>query len=181
MPYFSSGSLKNLAALDYRGVFARTEAGNAEAFESVDTAEHERIVRRDNGVVYLIVLCEFRDAVNICSAYVDTFGVCGDAAVSGQGVYFLTSLFSLSFFITACSLPPEPTTRMFIFSPPSMVEQAHAGECHDHAVFVAALYHKVVADGAAGLCDIFYSAALCSFDIVAEREERVRAERYAVN
>ena len=61
-----------------------------------------------------------------------------------------------------------------------MVEQAHAGECHDHVVFVAALYHKVVADGAAGLCDIFYSAALCSFDIVAEREERVRAERYAV-
>ena len=61
-----------------------------------------------------------------------------------------------------------------------MVEQAHAGECHDHAVFVAALYHKVVADGAAGLCDIFYSAALCSFDVVAEREERVRAERYAV-
>ena len=61
-----------------------------------------------------------------------------------------------------------------------MVEQAHAGECHDHAVFVAALYHKVVADGAAGLCDIFYSAALCSFDVVAEREECVRAERYAV-
>lgn len=69
---------------------------------------------------------------------------------------------------------------MFILFPPSMVEQAHTGERHDHAVFVAALYNKVVADGAAGLCDIFYSAALCSFDIVAEREERVRAERYAV-
>lgn len=61
-----------------------------------------------------------------------------------------------------------------------MVEQAHTGERHDHAVFVAALYNKVVADGTAGLCDIFNSAALCSLDVVAEREECVRAERYAV-
>lgn len=89
--------MKNLAALDYRGVFARTEAGNAEALEPVNAAEHERIVRRDNRVVYLIVLCKFRNAVKVGGAYVDAFGVCGDAAVSGQGVYFLTSLFSRSF------------------------------------------------------------------------------------
>lgn len=77
--------------------FARAEAGYAEALEPVHAAEHERVVRRDNRVIYLIVLRKFRNAVNIRSAYVDTFGVRGDAAVSGQGVYFLTSLFSLSF------------------------------------------------------------------------------------
>ena len=54
-----------------------------------------------------------------------------------------------------------------------MVEQAHAGECHDHAVFVAALYHKVVADGAAGLGDVLDAGGFGALDVVGEGEESI--------
>ena len=52
-----------------------------------------------------------------------------------------------------------------------MVEKTHSGECHYHVIFVAAIDNCIVTDGAAGFCDIFYTAAFCSFNVVAEGEE----------
>ena len=57
-----------------------------------------------------------------------------------------------------------------------MVEKADAGEAHDHVVGVAGCDDVVVADGAAGLCDVFDAAAVCALDIVAEGEEGVGAQ-----
>ena len=61
------------------------------------------------------------------------------------------------------------------------MEQSHAGERHRHAVLVTAVDDRVITDGAAGLRDIFHAALVRSFDIVGEREERVRAERDVVD
>ena len=60
-----------------------------------------------------------------------------------------------------------------------MVEERHSGECHYHVIFVAAIDNCVVTDGAAGFCDIFYTAAFCSFNVVAEGEECVGTESNA--
>ena len=60
-----------------------------------------------------------------------------------------------------------------------MMEQPETGKRHGNAVFIAGFNNIVVTDAAACLSDIFNAAALCAFDIVAEREECVAAERYA--
>ena len=57
-----------------------------------------------------------------------------------------------------------------------MMEQAHAGERHRHVVPVARFDHIVVAHGAARLSHIRHTRRRGALDIVAEREERVRAE-----
>ena len=62
-----------------------------------------------------------------------------------------------------------------------MMEQPHTGECHYHAVFISTFNYDIVAYGAARLSHIADTAASGSFDVVAEREEGVGAERYAVN
>ena len=59
-----------------------------------------------------------------------------------------------------------------------MMEQPETGKRHGNAVFIAGFNNIVVTDAAACLCDIFNAAALRAFDIVAEREECVAAERY---
>ena len=60
-----------------------------------------------------------------------------------------------------------------------MMEQPESCEAHGYAVLVAALDHIVITDGAAGLGDVMYAAAVSSLDIVAEGEERVRTETHA--
>ena len=60
-----------------------------------------------------------------------------------------------------------------------MMEQPETGKRHGNAVFIAGFNNIVVTDTAACLSDIFNAAALCTFDIIAEREECVAAERYA--
>jgi len=62
-----------------------------------------------------------------------------------------------------------------------MMEQTHSGECHSHAVLIAAFDNDIVADRAAGLCDILNAGLLRSLDVVAEGEERITSEGYAVN
>ena len=57
-----------------------------------------------------------------------------------------------------------------------MVEQTNTGECHRHSVFVAHIDHVVVTDRSTRLRDILYAALVGTFDIVAEREEGVRAD-----
>ena len=54
-----------------------------------------------------------------------------------------------------------------------MVEQAHAGERHGDAVFVAAIDYNIIANRAAGLCNVLNTASLGSLDVVIKREERI--------
>ena len=50
------------------------------------------------------------------------------------------------------------------------MEQAHAGEAQHHVVLVGGLDDIVVADGAAGLCDIADAGLAGALDVVAEGE-----------
>ena len=59
-----------------------------------------------------------------------------------------------------------------------MVEEAHAGKCHYHAVLISCLDNQIVADRSAGLCDIAYAALCRAVDIIREGEECIRAYRY---
>ena len=55
----------------------------------------------------------------------------------------------------------------------SVMEQADAGKCHSNPIFVAGFDHIVVADGAAGLRDVFHAAFMRAFNVVSEGEESV--------
>ena len=61
------------------------------------------------------------------------------------------------------------------------MEQTNACECHCNAVLVADFDNVIVADRAAGLRDVLHAALVRSFDVVAEREERVRAKGNALH
>ena len=61
------------------------------------------------------------------------------------------------------------------------MEKTHSRECHGNTVLIAALDYDIVADRAAGLCNILNAGLLRSLDIIAEGEEGVGAEGYAVN
>ena len=62
-----------------------------------------------------------------------------------------------------------------------MVEQSHSRKRNRHVIFIGTFDYQVVANRAAGFGNIFYAAELCSLDIVAEREECIRAERNSVD
>ena len=59
-----------------------------------------------------------------------------------------------------------------------MVEEAHAGEGHRHAVAVAGLDDEVITDRAAGLCDVGNAALVCALDVVAEGKVVLFKETY---
>lgn len=61
------------------------------------------------------------------------------------------------------------------------MEQTNACECHCNAVLVADFDNVIVADRAAGLRDVLHAALVRSLDVVAEREERVRAKGNALH
>ena len=52
-----------------------------------------------------------------------------------------------------------------------MVEQADAGKCHGNTVFIAGFDNMVIAYGTSGLCNVFNTAFVSTFNIVAEGEE----------
>ena len=60
-------------------------------------------------------------------------------------------------------------------TPCLMMEQPHAGNGHNHIVFVAGLNDGVVPDGAPRLCHIGNPGKPAPFDGVAEGEEGVGA------
>ena len=62
-----------------------------------------------------------------------------------------------------------------------VVEQTHTRKGHGHAVFVAAIDNNVIANRAAGLCNILDAATLCSLDVVVKREEGVRTQSNTVD
>ena len=61
----------------------------------------------------------------------------------------------------------------FVRAVKSVVEQSYTGERHCYTVLVAGVDNIVVTDRATGLCDIFNTASVRSFDIVTEGEECV--------
>ena len=61
-----------------------------------------------------------------------------------------------------------------------MVKQSYAGIDHEHAVFIGGFYDGIVADGAAGLHDVFNARTRRAIDVVAKGEKGVRAQRYAL-
>ena len=58
------------------------------------------------------------------------------------------------------------------------MEQSDSGKYHRHAILITAFDDRIIADGAAGLCNVFYSALMCAFDVIGKREECVRAKGY---
>ena len=60
-----------------------------------------------------------------------------------------------------------------------MVEQPHPGKGHHHAVFIGGGNDVIIPDGAARLGNIAYARLPCPFHIIAKREERIAADRYA--
>ena len=56
------------------------------------------------------------------------------------------------------------------------MEQTHTDECHGNSVFVAGLYHVVVAHRTACLGDVLHTALMGSLDVVAEGEEGIAAQ-----
>ena len=79
---------KHLAAFNNGGVFVRPEAGNALRFERVHTAEHQRVVRRDNAEVDFVFHGKIGNRRNIFRPDVHASGVFCDAAVAGAGKNF---------------------------------------------------------------------------------------------
>ena len=59
-----------------------------------------------------------------------------------------------------------------------VMEESDTGEAHDHIVCVTGGNDVVVADGAAGLCNIFHAGFKGTFNVVAEGEEGVATKRY---
>ena len=57
-----------------------------------------------------------------------------------------------------------------------MMEQSHAGKCHDNTLLVALFDDQIIADRAAGLGDVLHAGGKCTLDIVAEREECIAAQ-----
>ena len=57
-----------------------------------------------------------------------------------------------------------------------MMEQAHPGKGHNHAVLVGGFNDLVVPDGAAGLGDVLHAGLIGPLHVVAKGEEGVRAE-----
>ena len=53
----------------------------------------------------------------------------------------------------------------------SVVEKSDSRECHCDTVLVAGVDNIIVTDGAAGLCYVFYTASVRSFNVVTEWEE----------
>ena len=57
-----------------------------------------------------------------------------------------------------------------------MMEQPNSRKCHRHVVFITDPDHIVIPHGSARLCDILYAALVCPLNVIAKREECVRAE-----
>ena len=59
-----------------------------------------------------------------------------------------------------------------------VMEQSDSGKYHRHVILITAFDDRIIADGAAGLCNVFYAALMCAFDVIGKREECVRAKGY---
>lgn len=55
------------------------------------------------------------------------------------------------------------------------MEQANSDKRHGHIVFIACFDNIIITNGTAALRNKFYAGFMGAFDIVAEREECIRA------
>ena len=69
-----------------------------------------------------------------------------------------------------CGSRPEKLQNIL-----SMVEQTDARKRHSDSILVASLYHMVIADRTSGLSNVFYSTLVRPLNVIAEREEGIRA------
>ena len=70
----------------------------------------------------------------------------------------------------------HPSRRAVLCS--LVMEQSDSGKYHCHVVLVTAFDDRVIADRATGLCNVFYAALMCAFDVIGEREECIGAQGY---
>src|SRR4051812_25873467 len=89
---------------------------------------------------------------------------------------FCTRGLLASFHASACSRPPDPTTRIFM----SVPEVTHAGKDHGEAALVGGGDHFFVAHAAAGLDDGLGARVGEHFDTVTKREEGVGGDDRAL-
>ena len=47
-----------------------------------------------------------------------------------------------------------------------VMEQSDSGKYHRHVILITAFDDRIIADGAAGLCNVFYAALMCAFDVI---------------
>ena len=59
-----------------------------------------------------------------------------------------------------------------------VMEQSDSGKYHRHVILITAFDDRIIPDGAAGLCNVFYAALMCAFNVIGKREECVRAKGY---
>ena len=57
-----------------------------------------------------------------------------------------------------------------------MMEKTHSGKAHCYIVLVAGVDHVLIAYRAAGFGYIRYAASSRAFNVVSEREERIRSK-----
>ena len=75
---------EDLAALDDGSPGAGAKAGDFSRFQRVHAAQYQRVVGRDHGVIYLLLLGEGDDLLDFRSADGDAHCVRRDAAVAGE-------------------------------------------------------------------------------------------------
>src|SRR3954471_2299744 len=115
------------------------------------------------------MLCFFANSIKAEMSVMSTFSSPLSVAVPplpGATYTFWTFGVWASFEASACSRPPEPTTRSFI----SMPEVANTGKYHGDAPLVCCSDHFRVAHASAGLDDRRRSGLDDRIDAVAERE-----------
>ena len=62
-----------------------------------------------------------------------------------------------------------------------MVEQTDACKRHHHVIFIAACNNICITHGSTGLCDVFYTTLMSSFDIIGEGEECIASQSHILH
>lgn len=70
-----------------------------------------------------------------------------------------------------CRHDEKPTPYLYM---QLMVEQADTRKCHGNIIFITCFDDMVVAYGTTPVVLVVYSALMCTFDIIAKGEERIR-------
>ena len=97
-------------------------------------------------------------------------------AFLASGSYFQSYFSRCHRFAPGVSATAHPSRCAVLCS--LVMEQSDSGKYHRHVILITAFDDRIIADGAAGLCNVFYAALMCAFDVIGKREECVRAKGY---
>src|SRR5699024_7311647 len=129
-------------------ILVGAEAGNAHGLQLVHRPQDQGIVGGHHGKVDGVVPGKGHDAVQVLGPDAGADGVGGDAAVAGGGVDGVHpgALFQAldDGVLPAAAAYHENVHGKFLLT--SVMEQAHAGEGHDHVVTVGCVDDVVVPD-----------------------------------